>query len=66
MSAKKRFSVGLDAKIDAAVEKLARQHKPELSKSYIIEYALVRLLEAMEAKQLTLPLVLQSSRETDD
>ena len=58
MSAKVRFSVSIDPKTNKAIEQLANRHKPELSKSYVVEYALVRLLDAMEAKQLTLPLVL--------
>ena len=65
MSSKVRFSVSLDPKLNQAVEKLAERHKPELSKSYIVEYALVRLLDAMEAKQLTLPLVLEAGRVAD-
>ena len=59
MGAKVRFSVSIDPKSNEAIEQLAKRHKPELSKSYIVEYALVRLLDAMEAKQLTLPLVLE-------
>jgi hypothetical protein len=60
-----RFSVSLDPKTNAAIEKLAQRHKPELSKSYVVEYALVRLLDAMEAKQLALPLVLEAERDAD-
>jgi len=63
MSEKVRFSVSLDPKTNAAVERLARRHKPELSKSYIVEFALVRLLDAMDAKQLTLPLVLDAGTD---
>ena len=59
MGAKVRFSVSIDPKSNEAIEQLAKRHKPEFSKSYIVEYALVRLLDAMEAKQLTLPLVLE-------
>jgi predicted transcriptional regulator len=59
VGAKVRFSVSIDPKSNEAIEQLAKRHKPELSKSYIVEYALVRLLDAMEAKQLTLPLVLE-------
>jgi hypothetical protein len=58
VSAKVRFSVSIDPKTNKAIEQLTNRHKPELSKSYVVEYALVRLLDAMEAKQLTLPLVL--------
>ncbi|MFF8801442.1 MULTISPECIES: hypothetical protein [unclassified Methylobacterium] len=58
MAGKVRFSVSIDPKINAAIERVARRHKPELSKNYIIEFALVRLLEAMDGKQLALPLVL--------
>ena len=59
MASKVRFSVGIDPRTNEAIEQLAKRHKPELSKSYIVEYALVRLLAAMEAKQLSLPLVLE-------
>lgn len=59
MSSKVRFSVGLDPKTNRAIEELAQRHKPELSKSYIVEYALLRLLKAMDAKQLLLPLELE-------
>jgi hypothetical protein len=59
VGAKVRFSVSIDPKTNEAVEQLAKRHKPELSKSYIVEYALVRLLGAMEEKQLNLPLVLE-------
>lgn len=65
MSSKVRFSVSLDPATNQAIEKIAERHKPELSKSYIVEYALVRLLDAMEAKQLTLPLVLEAGRDAD-
>ena len=58
MAGKVRFSVSIDSKINAAVEQVARRHKPELSKNYIVEFALVRLLEAIDGKQLALPLVL--------
>jgi hypothetical protein len=61
--AKVRFSVGVDPKTNEAIDQLAKRHKPELSKSYIVEYALVRLLDAMEAKQLTLPLVLEDRND---
>lgn len=63
MSAKVRFSVSLDPGTNAAIEQLAKRHKPELSKNYIVEYALVRLLESMEAKQLALPLVLEDRND---
>lgn len=58
MAGKVRFTVSIDPKINAAIERVARHHKPELSKNYIVEFALVRLLEAMDGKQLALPLVL--------
>ena len=54
MPEKNRFSVSLDLKTNAVIERLARRHKPELPKSYIVEFALVRLLGAVDAKQLTL------------
>jgi hypothetical protein len=63
VAAKVRFSVSIDPKTNEAVEQLVKRHKPELSKSYIVEYALVRLLDAMEAKQLTLPLVLEDRND---
>ena len=63
MPEKVRFSVSLDPKTNAAIERLARRHKPELSKSYIVEFALDRLLDAMDAKQLALPLVLDAGAD---
>ena len=63
VGAKVRFSVSIDPKTNEAIEQLAKRHKPELSKSYIAEYALVRLLEAMEGKQLALPLVLEDRND---
>lgn len=59
VGAKVGFTVSIDPKSNEAIERLAKRHRPALSKSYIVEYALVRLLDAMEAKQLTLPLVLE-------
>ena len=55
--------MSIDPKTNVAIEQLAKRHKPELSKSYIVEYALVRLLDAMEAEQLTLPLVLKDRND---
>lgn len=63
VGAKVRFSVSIDPKTNEAIEQLAKRHKPELSKSYIVEYALVRLLDAMERKQLNLPLVLEDRND---
>lgn len=63
MPEKVRFSVSVDAKTNAAIERLAQRHKPQLSKSYIVEFALVRLLDAVEAKQLALPLVLDAAAD---
>lgn len=65
MTSKVRFSVSLDAKTNVAIEDLAKQHKPELSKSYIVEYALVRLLEAMETKQLALPFAPRTENDAE-
>jgi hypothetical protein len=56
----------LDPKINEAIENLARRHKPAVSKGYIVEFALVRLLEAMETKQLKLPLLLEDGRDVGD
>lgn len=63
MGAKVRFSVSIAPRTNEAIEQLAKRHKPALSKSYIVEYALVRLLEAMETKQLVLPLVLEDRND---
>ena len=65
MSSKVRFSVSLDSKTNRAIEELAQRHKPELSKSYIVEYALLRLLKAMDAKQLLLPLELEGGHDAE-
>jgi len=63
VAAKVRFSVSIDPKTNEAIEQLAKRHKPELSKSYLVEYALVRLFDAMESKQLTLPLMLEDRND---
>jgi hypothetical protein len=65
MSSKVRFSVSLDPKTNQAIEELAKRHEPELSKSYIIEYALLRLLKGMTAKQLLLPLELEAGHDPE-
>ncbi len=65
MSSKVRFSVSLDPKTNQAIEELAQRHKPELSKSYIVEYALLRLLKAMDAKQLLLPLEFEGGHDAE-
>ena len=52
MVAKVRFSVSIDPKTNEAIEQLAKRYKPELSKSYLVEYALVRLLDAMDRSNL--------------
>lgn len=49
----------MDAETDRALEALAARHRPPLSKSYVVEFAVMRLLEAVESKQLALPLVLE-------
>jgi hypothetical protein len=56
---KVRFSVNIDEATNRSLEALAAQHKPALSKSYLVEYAVLRLIEAVEIKQLELPLVLE-------
>jgi hypothetical protein len=65
MSSKVRFSVSLDPKTNQAIEQLANRHKPELSKSYIVEYALLRLLTGIDEKQLLLPLELEASHDAE-
>ncbi|MCJ2077606.1 hypothetical protein MKK68_18445 [Methylobacterium sp. E-016] len=55
--------MSVDPKINAEIERMRRRHKPELSKNYIVEFALVRLLEAMDGKQLALPLVLDPAAD---
>lgn len=59
MASKVRFSVGVDPKTNDEIEQLAKWHNPEPSKSYLVEYALIRLLAASEAKQLSPPLLLE-------
>jgi hypothetical protein len=64
MGAKVRFSVSLSDKTNQDLEALAANHKPPISKSYLVEYAVLRLLDAVETKQLTLPLVLDEGDST--
>lgn len=59
MGTKVRFSVNMSEETNQALETLAAQHKPPLSKSYLIEYAVLRLISAVHSKQLALPLVLE-------
>lgn len=59
MGTKVRFSVNLSEETNMALEALAEQHKPSLSKSYLVEYAVLRLISAVKSKQLALPLVLE-------
>ncbi len=59
MGSKVRFSVNMDEATNRSLEALAARHRPALSKSYLVEYAVLRLIEAVETKQLTLPLVLE-------
>jgi hypothetical protein len=63
MSTKIRFSVNLSEETNLALEALAARHRPPLSKSYLIEYAVLRLIEAVNSKQLSLPLVLDSPND---
>jgi hypothetical protein len=63
VGAKVRFSCEHRPEDQETIEQLAKWHKPEFSKSYIVEYAFVRLLDAMETKQLTLPLVLEDRND---
>lgn len=58
MGTKVRFSVSLSDETNDALEALAADHKPALSKSYLVEYAVLRLLSAIKSKQLALPLLL--------
>lgn len=60
MGTKVRFSVNVSEETNRVLEALAAQHKPSLSKSYVVEYAVLRLIEAVASKQLRLPLVLES------
>ena len=59
MGTKVRFSVNLSEETNKALEALAEHHKPSLSKSYLVEYAVLRLIFAVKSKQLALPLVLE-------
>lgn len=59
MGTKVRFSVSLSDETNKALEALAADHKPPLSKSYLVEYAVLRLVSAIKSKQLMLPLALE-------
>ena len=59
MGAKVRFSVSLSEETNRELEALAADHRPPLSKSYLVEYAVLRLVSAVKSKQLALPLLLE-------
>jgi len=59
MGSKVRFSVSLSDETNQALEELAASHKPPISKAYLVEYAVLRLISAQKTKQLALPLVLE-------
>jgi hypothetical protein len=52
----KRFSVSLTPEDHAALEKIARKHKPPLSLQYVVNWAVQALLERAEDPQLYLDL----------
>lgn len=53
---KKRFSVSLEEEDHERVRALAKDHKPELTMSYVVEYAVRQFLERAEDPQLALRL----------
>lgn len=53
---KKRFSVSLEEEDHERVRALAKDHKPELSMNYVVEYAVREFLEKAENPQLALRL----------
>ncbi len=55
--------MGITRGTNEAVEQLAKRHEPELLKRYAIEYGLVRLWDAMGAKQRNLSLVLEDQND---
>lgn len=59
---KSRFSVTLPAALDARLRDIAHTHRPQVSKNFLVELAVTRLLDAVDSRQLPLPLDLLRTR----
>lgn len=53
---KARFSVTIPATLDERLREIARTNRPKVSKNFLIELAVTRLLDAFDNQQLSLPL----------
>ncbi len=53
---KKRFSVSVEQEDYAALEELANGHSPRLTMTYVVNYAIKRLLEQARDPQIPLKL----------
>jgi len=61
-SDKSRFSVTLPLVLDERLKEIARSHRPKVSKNFLIELAVTRLLDALDSQQLPLPLDIVRTR----
>lgn len=53
---KARFSVTIPATLDQRLRDIALTNRPKVSKNFLIELAVTRLLDAFDNRQLPLPL----------
>ncbi|MEI9986576.1 MAG: hypothetical protein WDN69_27435 [Aliidongia sp.] len=53
---KVRFSITLPKSLDARLAEVGDNHRPKLSKQFLVELAVTRLVDAIDSSQLRLPL----------
>lgn len=53
---KSRFSVSLPKVLEARLVAIGEQHRPKLTKQFLVELAVTRLVDAVDSRQLSLPL----------
>ena len=56
MAKKVRFSVSLDPEVNQLLAQWGNKQRPKMSKQYLVELAVERLLEQLASRQLVLPL----------
>ena len=56
MANKVRFSVSLDPEVSQLLTQWGNKQRPKMSKQYLVELAVERLLEQLASRQLVLPL----------
>lgn len=59
---KARFSITLPRPLDARLAEVGSNHRPKLSKQFLVELAVTRLMDAIDSNQLRLPLDLSERR----